>query len=241
MKAYFNIIFVTAFLLLTFRCQYLEEFEKGNGEIVSERRSIADFNKLKIGGSFEVYLKAGDRTYVEINTDENLLSFIDTDVQSDVLVITQQKKLISKKKIKLIINYVNLNDIRAMGAALIKNEGYLQSEDLNIRMEGAGIIDLKIRSENLEVVLSGAGVVKLAGETKIQNLSLTGAGKLEAFDLESKECIISVGGLGGAEIFVTEKLDATIEGIGGIEYTGGPSEISTEINGLGKIKESKYE
>jgi len=241
MKAYFNIIFVTAFLLLTFRCQYLEEFEKGNGEIVSERRSISDFYKLMIGGNFEVYLKEGDHTYVEINTDENLLSFIDTEVRNDVLVITQEKKLISKKKIKLIINYVNLKDIRVKGAALIKNEGYLQSEDLIIRMDGAGIIDLKIQSDNLDVVLSGAGIVKLAGETETQDLNLTGAGKLEALDLDSKECTISVGGLGGAEIFVTEKLDARIEGIGGIEYAGEPSEISTEINGLGKIKESKFD
>jgi hypothetical protein len=241
MKAHINIILITAFSLIICSCQYLEEFEKGNGEYVSERRTFSDFNALKIGGSFEVLLQRGEQSYVQINTDENLLAFIDTEVHGDVLEITQQKKLISKKKIKLIVNYVDLNELRAMGAALIKNEGYLRSEDLIIRMEGAGIVELKIQSEKLEVVLSGAGIVKLAGEAQVQDLRLTGAGKLEAFDLESSVCHISVGGLGGAEIFVTDVLNAKIEGIGGIEYAGNPDEISTEINGLGKIKAVDFE
>jgi len=241
MKAHINIIFITALSLVVCSCQYLEEFEKGNGEIVTERRTVSEFNELKIGGNFEVLLEKGNSSYVEINTDENLLEFIDSEVYGAVLEITQQKKLISKKKIKLVINYIDLKELRAMGATLIKNEGYLDSKDLKIRMEGAGIIDLKIQCDDLEVVVSGAGIVKLAGEVQTQYLNLTGAGKLEALDLESTSCTISVGGIGGAEIFVTEKLDATIEGIGGIEYAGDPAEIITEINGLGKIKEADFE
>jgi len=238
MKPCLNIVLIIFASLLVMQCEYLEEFEKGNGEIETEHRSVSDFERLKIGGNFEVLLKKGDNPAVRINTDENLLSLIDTEVHNRVLEITQQKKLISKKKIELIITYEDLNEVRVMGAALIKNEGYLQSENLEIRMDGAGIIDLKIQSDKLEVALSGAGMVKLAGEVNEQELDLTGAGKLEAFDLESRECKISVGGLGGAEIFVTEKLDARIEGIGSIEYAGDPENLVTEINGFGKIKRS---
>jgi hypothetical protein len=224
--------------LLIMQCEYLEEFEKGNGEIVTEHRSVSDFERLKIGGNFDVLLENGTNPAVRINTDENLLSLIDTEVHNGLLEITQQKKLISKKKIELIITYENLNEVRVMGAALIKNEGYLEAENLEIRMDGAGIIDLKIKSDKLRVALSGAGMVKLAGEVSEQELNLTGAGKLEAFNLESRECMISVGGLGGAEIFVTEKLNARIEGIGGIEYAGDPEDVVSEINGFGKIKRS---
>jgi hypothetical protein len=241
MKASINIILLTLISFFIVCCDYLDEFERGNGEIVTEKRSVDDFNQLKIGGNFEVHLRNGTDTYVQINTDENLLSFIDTEIRDGILIITQQKKLISKKKIELVINYVDLEVIRVMGAALIKNEGYLRAEDLEIRMEGAGVIDLKIMSDNLQVVLSGAGMVKLDGEVVRQDLSLTGAGKLEAFELESRECKISVGGLGSAEIFVTDRLEASIEGIGGIEYAGDPPELVTEINGLGKIERSDRE
>ena len=239
--SYRNIIPIVLFPIICWQCQYLEDFEKGNGTIVTERRMMDDFEQLKIGGNFEVLLVNGDQPYLEINTDENLVSFIDTEVNQRILIVTQQKKLISKKKIKLIVHYVQLSEIRVMGAAYITNEGYLVEEDLEIRMDGAGIIDLKLRNDKLKVVLSGAGMVKLAGEVSEQDLNLTGAGKLEAFDLESRTCKIVVGGLGGAEVFVTDKLEARIEGIGGIEYAGEPEDLITEINGLGKIKKQEQD
>jgi len=238
MKTYYNIIFIIILPLLMVQCEFLEEFEKGNGEIVTDRRSVTDFDELRIGGNFEVILEESNTEYVQINTDENLLKFIDTEVEGGVLKITQQKKLISKKKIRLIVHYTELEKIRTMGAALIKNEDYLRAEDLEIGMEGAGVIDLKINCVKLKVELSGAGVISLAGEVQEQELNLMGAGKMEAFDLESKGCDISVGGLGTAEIYVTEKLDASIEGIGGIEYRGNPENVTTEISGLGTISES---
>ena len=218
------------------RCEFLEDFEKGNGEIVIEKRSTGDFDGLSIAGNFEVILEKSDQPNVEINTDENLLDFIDTEVRAGILSVTQEKKLISKSKIRIIINYQELNEIRAMGAALIKNEDYLIAEDLEIVLEGAGAADLKIISDKLKVELSGAGVISLAGEVREQELNLMGAGKLEAFDLDSEECDVSVGGLGGAEIYVTGKLNAIIEGVGSIKYDGQPQDINTEIKGLGRIK-----
>ncbi len=236
MKTYFilALIIITAFFVV--RCEFLEDFEKGNGEIVREKRSTGDFDGLRIAGNFEVILKESNQPFIEINTDENLLDFIDTEVSSGILRVTQEKKLISRSKIRIIIYYEELKEIRAMGAALIKNEDYLSSDDLEIIMEGAGAIDLKIMSDKLLVELSGAGVISLAGEVQEQELNLMGAGKLEAFDLDSKDCDVTVGGLGGAEINVTEKLNAKIEGIGSIRYDGQPKDINTEIKGLGRIK-----
>ncbi len=236
MKTYFNLtlIIITAFFIVG--CEFLEDFEKGNGDIVKEKRSTSDFDGLRIAGNFEVILEESNQAFVEINTDENLLDFIDTEVKAGILRVTQEKKLISKSKIRIFIYYQELNEIRAMGAALIKNEDYLNSEDLEIVMEGAGAVDLKIISDKLKVELSGAGVISLAGEVQEQELNLMGAGKLEAFDLDSKDCDVTVGGLGGAEIYVTEKLNATIEGVGSIRYDGQPKDINTEIKGLGRIK-----
>jgi len=239
MKIYFNIILIIVIALLVVQCEFLEEFEKGNGEIVTERRSVGDFDGLRIAGNFEVILREGKVPLVQINTDENLLKFIDTEVEGGILRISQEKKLISTKKIRITINYLVLKDIRAMGAALIKNEETIVSENLEIGMEGAGAIDLMINSDKLTVVLSGAGVISLAGEVREQELNLMGAGKLEALDLESKECEVSVSGLGSAEVYVTEKLNAKIEGVGSIKYGGDPKDLNTEIKGLGRIKPLK--
>ncbi len=238
MKHIYSLALFTAIIAVTTQCKYLDEFERGNGNIISEKRTVGEFNSIKIGGNFDVTLVPDEIPSIIIITDENLVSFIDTEVRDGRLFITQKKKLFSRSKIKLIIEYSDLEEVKVMGAALLKNEGIIRQKKLEIWMEGAGMIDLLIESESLKVVLSGAGIVKLAGETNFQELNLAGAGKLDSYDLESKSCKITVGGIGGANIYVTEELDATIEGIGGIKYRGNPEKILTEISGIGSISES---
>lgn len=223
-------------LLAVSSCEFLEDFEKGNGNIISEKREVGDFSSIRVGGSFDVLLEHGKDNRLMIIADENLQPFIMTEVRGNTLEIMQERKLISKEKLRIVIVYDDLASIRVTGAASIHNEGYIQQEMLDLRVDGAAIVDLKIRTDRLKVVLSGAGVIKLSGDTGSQDLNLTGAGGLKAFNLKSRKCNVAVGGIGGAEVFVTEELDATIEGVGGIEYEGNPLQIRTTINGIGKIK-----
>lgn len=222
--------------ILFLSCQFLEDFEKGNGNIISRDHKLNHFSRIRIGGNFDVFLSKSDETSLRIITDENLHEFIELDVQGNTLSITQYRKLISKNKIRIIINYTDLEELRLTGAAMIQNEGFIEEKELNLRMDGAGMIDVKIRTEFLKVILSGAGVMKIAGQTERQELNLSGAGGVKAFNLDSKYCKVTVSGIGGAEIYVTEELDAKIEGVGGIEYEGNPGNVRTEINGIGKIK-----
>jgi hypothetical protein len=234
----FIIYFLIPGLLLTgtFSCDFLEDIERGNGNLLSKFNSVPDFDRIRVGGSFDVMLTRSEKSGIQVIADENLHQFIKFEVENKNLTIIQEKKMISKNKIRLVIEYTHIEEVRVTGAARIQNEGYIEEEELSLRMDGAGMIDIRIRTGSLYVLLSGAGVVKIAGETQRQELNLSGAGSLNAIDLESSYCEVKVSGLGGAEIFVTDTLDATIEGIGGIEYEGDPSELRTEVNGIGKIK-----
>lgn len=217
-------------------CNFLEDFEKGNGNIITRHEQVPFFNKARIGGNFDVTLEKAERSGIRVITDENLQEFIVFEVINDFLNIHQEKKLISKNKIRIIIEYEHIEELRVTGAVMLQNEGYIEEKEFNLRMDGAGMVDVKLRTDFLKVNLSGAGVVKIAGETDRQELNLSGAGSLKAFDLASRSCKVVVSGLGGAEIYVTEDFDASIEGVGGIEYDGNPTNVRTEVNGLGKIR-----
>lgn len=217
-------------------CNFLEDFEKGNGNITTRHERPPSFNRVRIGGNFDVTLEKAERSGIRVITDENLQEFIVFEVNHESLNIYQEKKLISKNKIRIIIEYEHLVELRVTGAAMLQNEGYIEEKELVLRMDGAGMVDIKVRTDFLKVNLSGAGIVRLAGETDREELNLSGAGSLKAFDLTSKSSKVVVSGLGGAEIYVSEDLDASIEGVGGIKYDGNPANIRTEVNGLGKIR-----
>lgn len=203
--------------------------------MIEEKREVGSFDKITVGGNFQVLVKKSDNPGLQVIADENLQEFITVEMHGQELIVNQDMKLISTHKIELIISYTEISEIRIMGAAKIMNEGTLEARSFTIRMDGAGMVDLNLDTEFLEVALSGAGLVNVSGHTVNQEIRLTGAGSLEAYDLVSENCDIVVSGIGKAKIFATGKLEAKLEGVGGIDYAGEPEEIITNVSGLGKI------
>lgn len=210
-------------------------YEHGNGEISSEKRLLDSFSEIQLTGSFEIGLKKGAKGQLIIVTDSNLLEFIDSEVINDVLIIENSKNINSEDGVKIYITYQSLDKIKSVGASMIKTENAIVSDRFQLEMPGAGIIDLEVEVTDLEVRLAGAGMIKLKGTATNQSVSLNGVGSLEAFELESKSCKVTVSGMGGAEINVKENLDARVNGIGSIKYKGSPGLVEDKISGVGTI------
>ncbi len=100
-----------------------------------------------------------------------------------------------------------------------------------------GKISLRMEGKELDLRVSGASAIRLRGQVDEQTISMSGAGDLEAYDLVSKYCRIDLSGIGSAEIYVENELEANISGIGSISYRGNPNKVHDNISGLGKISD----
>lgn len=67
------------------------------------------------------------------------------------------------------------------------------------------------------------------------DLSLSGVGSFQGEQLKTKQAKIHHDGLGSAVINVSEQLDATLTGVGSVEYIGSP-QVRESMQGVGKIK-----
>jgi hypothetical protein len=213
--------------------------KRGNGNIQTEEIELNNFTKVNIGGNFDVTLIKGDENKILIETDENLFRFINTEVFNQSLNINSVHQLKSTDGTTIEIYYTQIEHIHSTGASNIKHRGILANEKLTLDLSGIGAIDLEVESTSLSINLTGAGVITLYGNTDIQETHISGAGGLRAFGLISSECSVNLSGLGGAEVMATEKLVATITGVGGIVYAGNPKNIEKQITGFGKIKRAK--
>ncbi len=233
----FSCLFSVFSLVVMTGCDYLGTYERGNGKSVTTNREVSSFDAISINGNFEVNLVKSNRESVTITTDENLEPYIKTEVTDHQLVLSSQKKLISVKPTKIVIDYRDLKKIDISGATLLRNDDTLEAKELQLNLGGAGVIELGIKTEDLEAQLSGAGLVKLHGSARDCNISLSGAGGLEAYGLLTENCTLSVSGLGGAKVNVKNKLKANIAGVGGIQYIGNPVSVDKNVSGIGSIKE----
>ena len=232
---------LSLFLIGIGGCDFLGSYERGNGNVINTSRELPTFNKISIGGNFEVILEKSSEEAILISTDENLEPLIKTVVNDHILSISANKKLISANKTTITIHYRMIEEIDISGATLLKNEDLLETTKLKLDLAGAGVIDLKIKTNNLEAELGGAGLVKLNGYAPECRISLSGAGGLEAYGLETDNCTIDVSGIGGAKINVKNKLSANIEGVGGIQYIGHPATVEKNVSGIGTIKQDDDE
>jgi len=222
------------FVILTTACNIID-FEKGNGEIGSEKRMLSTFSEIQLVGNYEIRLKNGLKGQLVIVTDNNLFEYIQSEVINDVLIIESTKKIHSKDGIKLYITYQQLAVLKSTGASILKTENTIVSDIFELEVPGAGIIDLEVDVNDLEITLAGAGMVKLRGQANNQNISLNGVGSYKAFDLKSNSCTINVRGMGGAEINVKENLNAYVNGVGSIKYRGNPHTVEDKVSGIGTI------
>ena len=60
---------------------------KGDGNITTSERNISSAQKIKCSGSYDVQLTQGSPVSVKIEADQNLQSYIVTDVNGDELNI----------------------------------------------------------------------------------------------------------------------------------------------------------
>jgi len=232
---FFAIMILSCFLLQ--RCNL--NYKRGNGNIEIEEIEISSFDKVNIGGNYKVTFVQSEDTKVIIETDENLHRYINTELFNNTLSINNVHNLKGSDGIKIKVYYNSLNKIYSTGASKIANEGIIQTDQLIINLSGVGAIDLEIKTTKVNVNLTGAGVITLSGDTDYQETHISGAGGLSAVDLMSKECSINLSGLGGAEVYAVDKLEATITGVGGIIYAGNPDVIERQVTGFGKIKRAE--
>lgn len=227
-------IFATFLFLLT-SCLDINSI-KGDGQITTKSYDVESFESVEVSGFYEVMLIQGDEESVEVETDQNLLDYIRIFNDGKRLIIESEESLSSDHGVQVTVFYKNLHNIYSSGASEVKSRGTMEGEQLKVNMAGAGAIEVDVDAESLDVNISGAGLIKLSGTTHTQYLDLSGAGKLDAFELVSEECYVNLSGVGEAEVYVTERLNATVSGIGNVKYRGNPQKISQDVSGMGKVK-----
>ena len=139
---------------------------KGNGQIVKNRVTVPEFNRIVADGADHIILLTKDNTpYTVITeTDKNLLSDIRISVKNQTLHITYSD--ISPTRLKFYITVPSLESIKASGASVIQGADTLSGKQFKLDASGAASVNLMLRFQQVNTRVSGAADVVLSGETK---------------------------------------------------------------------------
>ena len=191
----------------------------GSGNVVTEARYVSGYTGLSFSGAGDLNITQGASESLNITTDDNLMEYIETTVQSGVLKIEFRDgvNLDPSNAIIYDIAVIELNSIAFSGA------GSIQANSLNVA------------ASTFNIAISGAAECSIAGQVDQQNITVSGTLTYDAPDFESYSANVSISGVGDITVWVSDALDIAISGVGDVHYWGSPV-TTTDISGVGNVE-----
>ena len=210
--------------------------------IVSETRNVKDFSEIALHGQGDILLEQGERDTLVIETEEDILPKIKSEVQGRRLFLGRRSLLDWGVPETTPIRYhITIRQIQALS---ISGSGTLTSHTLRtdkLRLEVSGTGQVKIarlEAKKFEGDVSGTAKLELAGQVADQEVHISGSGTFEAFDLESQTSQIHVSGSGMVHVHAQRRLNVEISGVADVRYLGQP-ELTQHVSGAGRIEPYK--
>ena len=172
----------------------------GNGKIITQERKVSSFNSVEASGSLKVHIRQDSASLVRIETDDNLMEYIEIYVTGSTLVI-KEKNGFNLSPSKDLIIYTSAPVYRS------------------VDVSGAGdIISDNIISggEPLEMSVSGSGSIKAFDlTTDISTLNLSGAADAEV--TANQKLDVNVSGSGDVKYKGNASVSQSISGSGSVK------------------------
>jgi hypothetical protein len=237
-----KLLFVlSAFLFMSFQASAQWPWDKveGNGKVKKESRSVGSFTAVSSSGFWDVMISYGESSSIEIEGDENLHEYIETDVENGRLIIKTKKKynLRSRNRMTVYVSLTKMTGISLSGSGDMIGKGKFRNDGTtSFRVSGSGSIDITLdKVETADVSVSGSGNVRLAGTADHVDAKVSGSGNADCSDLVTDEASARISGSGNIKLNTNKSLEANISGSGNISYRGAASDVRKHVAGSGRV------
>ncbi|PZX92616.1 DUF2807 domain-containing protein [Flavobacterium aquariorum] len=210
---------------------------KGNGKVVTEKRTTSGYDEIILSGSFDVILVSGTEGTITIEGEENIIPHIKVEVVANVLKISNEKniQIDTKKKLVVTVPFEQINSVALSGSGDVIAKNTIVSPTFKAKLSGSGNLTLDVKTTDFESNLSGSGDVVVTGISDNFVSKTSGSGDVDAINLTTKNANVTISGSGDMKVNCSESLIARVSGSGDIEYKGDPKTKDTKVSGSGDI------
>jgi hypothetical protein len=231
MKNYY-LTFIFSFLLFAFNAN---SSDPGQDDWQSKSYPIGNFNEIYLEGTFKVRLIQDNRNLLTVNTtDVKAFDYLKVTNKGNSLHIIVDRKPFDFSRVTLFINFKELEILEILGGMKVDTEGYLDLDNLSVKVEGGAQINFKAKAGDINIVSEGGVLFNIEGVAESLDVLLTGAGHVDAGQLKTKNVSFKIEGVGTGFVNATHSLNAKIKGVGKLKYRGNPR-VTKIVEGLGSV------
>jgi hypothetical protein len=191
------------------------------GPMRTESRDVGTFTAIDMDGDGRLQIDVGSPASVTVEGKQSVVTALKTEVRGDTLYISSKRKdwmfFGGSQRLTLRITVPRLASLALDGGNDVRLSGFNGGES-NIKVQGAAHVQADGTLKELTIYMAGAGHADFS--------------KLVANDAK-----VTVDGVGSVFVNSRNSLNATMNGVGAILYTGNPHVVNTSMNGLGRISQ----
>jgi hypothetical protein len=225
-------------LVFASRCYFGDEdffgCIKGDGDLRTEEFHLPTITGVKLSGIGEVIIRHGDTQKIIVETDDNLLDYLETDINGGVWDIEFERCIRNVTRLTVYITVPEIEKLIISGSGSIIGEDAFVGDELEATVSGSGNIDFDFTGNIVEASISGSGHIDLFGSADFMDVNISGSGDVRAFDLFTQECDVHNSASGDARVNVEDFLKVRISGSGDVLYIGNPT-LDIDISGSGSV------
>lgn len=234
----------------------------GNGKVVKVQKEVSLFKEIQASGIFKLIIRQGEFAPLTLETDENIIPLITTDVSRGRLQLGLKGDVNNLTTLTVYISIPELEKLELDGAASASLENKFTSGSFRLKISGASKVSVSdFTTKEMNIDLSGAtkltgkfdannfiahnsgaskGVIEGAFENMI--LDTDGASKTEIDVRVAKSVKLSASGTGKLTGNITaESITARASGASAIILTGSCKKQDLEASGSSLINMSKVD
>lgn len=203
------------------------------------KENLSNIDQITISGEFNLHISQSKTPSLRIEGKKDELRNIKVKVVDNQLIITPEKgKKIFNQDPEADI-FLTLNTIEVVkldGNIDLTSSETLKGATLFISAGGRSNIDLNdLQYEKIKIIGESASQIVVRGNCDQLWIKLDGAGLIDAQNLKASDAFVTCDGIGNIIVNSDHILQATLDGIGSIQYLGNPQIIKKDIEGLGTI------
>lgn len=220
--------------LLVSSCQYKVDVNdvfsslEGSENIISESRRLSNFTEIIVGQAIQVEITQSDNYDVIVETNDNVMPYLKTEILGDKLKIYYSKKFSGfnnvESKVKIKMPY--LSKISASSASNIVSKNTFTGDNLQIKVSSAASVDLDAEYDDVAIDASSASTVSVRGMSLNAHLETSSAAVINTKNLKSNMVKADASSAGSINCWPILRLDAKASSGGVVNYYNVPQENS---------------
>lgn len=214
----------------------LSEGIDGSGNVVTEKRNIeSPFTKIKASAGVEVILEQGSPSEVEVEVDDNLMTYIVTRVENGTLIVNIDGNINTMESAIVRVKMKTIEGLESSSGASIKTINKLSGTSVALKTSSGSTIKADLEYEKVSCESSSGSEIKVSGKALALDTKSSSGSQINAKELASNEVTAQSSSGSSTTVNPIVFLNAKASSGSAIDYVKEPKKIEKEETSGGSV------